>query len=493
MNGLASILLFLPAAAGGSDPAPATDTVVIAAEVLHVGNGEVVRDALVTVSDGKIRSVTSGRPPDGALFVEGAHLTPGLIDCYSYMGVGAQTVEHADEITPSYKLARTAELDSPAFRRAVEEGVTTAFLSPESLNIFAGLGAVVKTAGGASADLFAAEGSAAQVLEDGAALKISLGGEISWRNSPPRFQPPQNIYSRRPNTRMAGVWAVRNEFYRAKEYAKQRKAGKVGADADLDVLVAAMEGRMPVRFLARRSHDIQTALRLQREFNLRHILIEEGNEAYLVPGLLAAAGVPVAAGPAYDVVSRSVAQGPTLDELRLRADPAPICCEHLGPEDYGFEHHEDEHGVYELKGLSLDLMLLALPRYDDAAMSFTIGRRQEGGKSTPALARLLSDAGVACALGAGEAHDGGKTETSVIHQARTAVAWGLAPEAALRMITEKAAALCYAQERVGTVETGKDADLVVWSGPPLNSQSRPLFVIVDGKVVVDSRPAATPD
>jgi len=43
------------------------------------------------------------------------------------------------------------------------------------------------------------------------------------------------------------------------------------------------------------------------------------------------------------------------------------------------------------------------------------------------------------------------------------------------------------EDRVGTVEVGKDADLVLWSGTPFEPTSRVTAVLVDGALVVDTQ------
>ncbi|MFT7075239.1 MAG: imidazolonepropionase-like amidohydrolase, partial [Planctomycetota bacterium] len=40
---------------------------------------------------------------------------------------------------------------------------------------------------------------------------------------------------------------------------------------------------------------------------------------------------------------------------------------------------------------------------------------------------------------------------------------------------------------VGTVEVGKDADLVLWNGEPFEATSRPIGVLVNGVLAVDPR------
>ncbi|MGH7151380.1 MAG: amidohydrolase family protein, partial [Planctomycetota bacterium] len=67
--------------------------------------------------------------------------------------------------------------------------------------------------------------------------------------------------------------------------------------------------------------------------------------------------------------------------------------------------------------------------------------------------------------------------------AALAVRAGLDPERALRALTVDAAALLGATDRMGSLEPGRDADLVVWSGNPLDLGTRPLAVIVGGEIV----------
>ena len=55
----------------------------------------------------------------------------------------------------------------------------------------------------------------------------------------------------------------------------------------------------------------------------------------------------------------------------------------------------------------------------------------------------------------------------------------------LIMATHDAARLLGQVARFGLVRSGYDADLVLWSGPPMSASSKPLLVLVDGKPVTD--------
>lgn len=64
-----------------------------------------------------------------------------------------------------------------------------------------------------------------------------------------------------------------------------------------------------------------------------------------------------------------------------------------------------------------------------------------------------------------------------------AVRAGLPREEALKAVTLYAAEHLGISRRVGTLEEGKDADLAIWDGDPLDSRSRVLKTVIEGEVV----------
>jgi len=62
---------------------------------------------------------------------------------------------------------------------------------------------------------------------------------------------------------------------------------------------------------------------------------------------------------------------------------------------------------------------------------------------------------------------------------------GATEEEALKMITLNAAWIVGVDDRVGSIEVGKDADLVIWDGYPLSSYGVPEKVLIDGDVYFD--------
>ncbi|MBI4603313.1 MAG: amidohydrolase family protein [Planctomycetes bacterium] len=78
-------------------------------------------------------------------------------------------------------------------------------------------------------------------------------------------------------------------------------------------------------------------------------------------------------------------------------------------------------------------------------------------------------------------------EEELFYQAAMAVRLGLDPEAALRGITIHGAKAMGIEGRVGSLEEGKDADIVLWTGDPFDVRSHVVQTLVNGKVVYDAR------
>ena len=68
-----------------------------------------------------------------------------------------------------------------------------------------------------------------------------------------------------------------------------------------------------------------------------------------------------------------------------------------------------------------------------------------------------------------------------------AVRHGLDPAAALAAVTLTPARLLGLDQRVGSLEPGKDADFVVFSGEPFELTSRIEVVVCNGAIVIDNR------
>ncbi len=99
------------------------------------------------------------------------------------------------------------------------------------------------------------------------------------------------------------------------------------------------------------------------------------------------------------------------------------------------------------------------------------------------LAKECVDAGVPLVIQANEASPYGMR--SLWYQAAVAVSQGLTREQALRGVTVNPARLLGVDERVGSITAGKDANLVVWTGDPLDPASWVDHVYIEGELVYE--------
>ena len=76
----------------------------------------------------------------------------------------------------------------------------------------------------------------------------------------------------------------------------------------------------------------------------------------------------------------------------------------------------------------------------------------------------------------------GRDLTAYPFEAAFAMRGGMDETTALRSITLEPARILGIEKRVGSLEAGKDADVVIWSGHPLHYRSFAKTVWINGKV-----------
>lgn len=63
---------------------------------------------------------------------------------------------------------------------------------------------------------------------------------------------------------------------------------------------------------------------------------------------------------------------------------------------------------------------------------------------------------------------------------------GLGVDEGLRAITINAAKICGVAHKVGSIEVGKDADIAIFTGNPMEIFTKTLYTLIDGKIVYDA-------
>ena len=106
----------------------------------------------------------------------------------------------------------------------------------------------------------------------------------------------------------------------------------------------------------------------------------------------------------------------------------------------------------------------------------------EAYEAIPHNAALMADRGVLVSVNSDDAEE----MRHLNHEAAKAVRWGgLSDNEALALVTINPARQFGIEDRVGSIEVGKDADLVVYDRHPLSSYAVVQTTLVDGKVYFD--------
>jgi imidazolonepropionase-like amidohydrolase len=110
------------------------------------------------------------------------------------------------------------------------------------------------------------------------------------------------------------------------------------------------------------------------------------------------------------------------------------------------------------------------------------GYKIEAYDAIPYAAAIMTRAGVVVSLNS----DSDERARRLNIEAAKAMRYGdLSEEEALKLVTINPAMQLGIQNRVGSIEVGKDADLAIWNGHPLSVYSRVDTTFVDGEVFFD--------
>ncbi len=146
-------------------------------------------------------------------------------------------------------------------------------------------------------------------------------------------------------------------------------------------------------------------------------------------------------------------------------------------DDFGFKIASFQHGLEAYK-----------VRHDLARRKVAVatwpdwwGFKMEAWDAIPENAALLAEAGVIVSLHS----DSSDSIQRMYHEAAKAVRYGMDPHDALKAITIWPAMILGVDDRVGTLEVGKDADLVILKRHPFDVYTTVETTFIDGRIVSD--------
>ncbi|MEQ8424962.1 MAG: amidohydrolase family protein, partial [Cyclobacteriaceae bacterium] len=100
----------------------------------------------------------------------------------------------------------------------------------------------------------------------------------------------------------------------------------------------------------------------------------------------------------------------------------------------------------------------------------------------PYNAAIMHRAGVVTAINSDDAEMGRRLNQEAAKSVKYA---GMSEEDALKMVTLNPAKMLHLDNQMGSIKTGKSADVVLWNDHPLSVYAKPLKTIIDGKVYFD--------
>ena len=258
--------------------AAAQEVLVVRGATVHTAVGAPLVNATIVVRDGKVAAVgTNVAVPAGArvLDVAGKVIIPGMIDEHSH--IGALPTDLNDRpmiIGPQHRFLDALDLEDPAWKEAVQGGVTTVTTGPGSGENVSGMSVIIKT--------FGADRDKRIVKEKGG-MKFAMGPKRS------------DAY---PATAMGVAANLRQYLIRTQEYMASWKrwedGGRQGTaparDLGYEAMSEVLTRKVRVRTHVHSATDVMTILRLKDEFGF-DLTLHHSTEAYKVAAEVAKRGV----------------------------------------------------------------------------------------------------------------------------------------------------------------------------------------------------------
>ncbi len=406
---------------GGIGAAQQSKSIVLrGGKLLTVSHGTIENGVLV-MEGGKIAAlgaVSSVTIPRNARVIDVSGMTvyPGLIDSETSLGlteISAEPstndrIEISDEIMPHMHVFDAFHAESELIPVARINGVTNAIAAPDSGDTLPGQDSFIQLDGKSAQEM---------LLVRDIAMPLNFTGD----------QRRNETWEKRkfPSTRMGMAAQLRQAFLDAQRYVqdwndwdkkktetvnkpaedKDRKAPK--RDLKLEALLPYLQGKKSIVLAAQGPSDLETAVQLAREFNLKFVL-NHISHSQPVLDYVASLKVPVIVGPIYET--------PKAEE-----------------------------------------------RYDTVYN----------------LPAQLYKRGVKIAFASFDAHNA----RNLPYQAGFATAFGLPYDEALKAITLNAAEIWGVADKLGSLDVGKTANVVVANGDPLDVKTEVKQVFIEGREI----------
>ena len=401
-------------------------------------SGAPIENGTILMRDGKIAALGQdvAVPRDARVIgANGKFVMPGLIDAQSRLFVIASELNETRSVAPELNILDALDpfIKEPA--EVAAQGVTAIYIAPGSRSLIGGRGAVLKLNGSKDVN--------EMLLKADVAVKAAIG--VSSNNESSSLIRLEHYSSIREALLEAKVYIHNKQKYDRElaEYNKKKAADDKKADdkeednkkEDKKEAEKKDKPKRPAKFKADPTYKVLAKV-LDKEIPLQI-------EAHRATDILNALRLADEFG--FSLILDKCTEGYRIAEEIARSK-APVI---IGPVSTSFaEIPKLEYRNHDLRN-----------------------------------AAILSRRGIRLALGV-SGRDGASSKFIMV-AAALAVANGMDKDAALRAITLTPAEILGVANRIGSLEVGKDADVVILSGHPLNVLSQVEMVLIDGEIVFE--------
>lgn len=405
-------VVWYPMNAFGTTQIPDTETVVFRnATVWTNGPQGILRQADVCISKGRILAVgpklkvaelfPKSKVAVPEIDATGLHLTSGIIDEHSHIGIAGGVNEGTQAVTAEVRVGDVIDPDDINIHNALSGGVTVVQQLHGSANPIGGQSSLIKLRWGRDADELPIAGAPHFI-------KFALGENVKRTNwgSSDRF----------PQTRMGVEQVFYDAFHRARDHAAEQARYAERKPKD--------KGEAPPR----RDLELETL-------------------------------AEVLAGTCH-ITCHSYVQSEILMLMHVA-------------DSMGFRVNTFTHVLEGYK------VARELQRHGAHASTFSDwwAYKYEVRDAIAYNAAILHEQGVNVCINSDDAEMGRRLNQEA---AKTVKYGGVTSEDAWKMVTLNPAKALHLEDRMGSLEVGKDADLVLWSDDPLSIRAKALMTFVDG-------------
>jgi len=422
---LASLfLLFLSA-----DTLGGQEIAIKAGTILPISNAP-IENGMILIKDGKIAALGQNIAIGADIQVidaSGKFVMPGMIDAQSRLFVIDNELDESRSIAPELNILDGLD---PFVKEAPEvaaQGVTAIYITPGSRSLIGGSGAVLKLNG--SKDV------AKMLLKDDIAVKAAIG--VSSNNESSSLGRLADYSSIREALLETKIYVHDKEKHSREMAEYDKKQAEYEKKKEAKPTEKIEKPKRPARFGPDPTREVLAKV-LSKEIPLQI-------EAHRVTDILNALRLAEEFG--FTLILDKCTEGHLVAEDIARRKATVI----LGPVSTSFD----------------DMPRLEYRNHDIRN------------------AAILSEKGVKLALGV-SGRDGASSKFVTL-AAAMAVANGMDKDMALRAVTLTPAEILGVADRIGSLQVGKDADIVILSGHPLDSLSQVEMVLIEGKTVFERK------